>query len=488
MPMANYSDLLPHIDRLKSARVLCIGDVMLDHYVYGQVERVSPEAPIPVLWIEREMKTLGGAGNVLRNLQALGAASSFISVVGNDEAGREVGRLVEVQDGTEAHVLVQPQRTTTVKTRYVAANQQLLRADRESSTPLDPYIREDLLRLARELVTDHSVVIISDYAKGVLTEGVALEIIRAAREAGARVIVDPKGGDHIRYRGADLLKPNRRELAHATGMPVATDDEIVGASRALIERCGFNAVLASLGAEGMVLVGADGTVHLQRAEVREVYDVSGAGDTVVATVGTALAAGMTLTDAARLANAAAGVAVGKIGTAVVYASELIASLSGRDLHAADKVVPRSHALDLVVRWRRYGLKIGFTNGCFDLLHPGHVALLGQAKAACDRLVVGLNSDASTARIKGPRRPIQSESERAAVLASLAAVDLIVIFEEDTPIELIREIRPQLLVKGADYRLDEVVGADLVKSAGGEVLLADVVPGYSTTATIARLAG
>ena len=486
--MANYSDLLPHIDRLKSARVLCIGDVMLDHYVYGQVERVSPEAPIPVLWIEREMKTLGGAGNVLRNLRALGAASSFISVVGNDEAGREVGRLVEVQDGTEAHVLVQPQRTTTVKTRYVAANQQLLRADRESSTPLDPYIREDLLRLARELVTDHSVVIISDYAKGVLTEGVALEIIRAAREAGARVIVDPKGGDHIRYRGADLLKPNRRELAHATGMPVATDDEIVGASRALIERCGFNAVLASLGAEGMVLVGADGTVHLQRAEVREVYDVSGAGDTVVATVGTALAAGMTLTDAARLANAAAGVAVGKIGTAVVYASELIASLSGRDLHAADKVVPRSHALDLVVRWRRYGLKIGFTNGCFDLLHPGHVALLGQAKAACDRLVVGLNSDASTARIKGPRRPIQSESERAAVLASLAAVDLIVIFEEDTPIELIREIRPQLLVKGADYRLDEVVGADLVKSAGGEVLLADVVPGYSTTATIARLAG
>jgi len=488
MPMANYSDLLPHIDRLKSARVLCIGDVMLDHYVYGQVERVSPEAPIPVLWIEREMKTLGGAGNVLRNLQALGAASSFISVVGNDEAGREVGRLVEAQDGTEAHVLVQPQRTTTVKTRYVAANQQLLRADRESSTPLDPYIREDLLRLARELVTDHSVVIISDYAKGVLTEGVALEIIRAAREAGAQVIVDPKGGDHIRYRGADLLKPNRRELAHATGMPVATDDEIVGASRALIERCGFNAVLASLGAEGMVLVGADGTVHLQRAEVREVYDVSGAGDTVVATVGTALAAGMTLTDAARLANAAAGVAVGKIGTAVVYASELIASLSGRDLHAADKVVPRSHALDLVVRWRRHGLKIGFTNGCFDLLHPGHVALLGQAKAACDRLVVGLNSDASTARIKGPRRPIQSESERAAVLASLAAVDLIVIFEEDTPIELIREIRPQLLVKGADYRLDEVVGADLVKSAGGEVLLADVVPGYSTTATIARLAG
>jgi D-beta-D-heptose 7-phosphate kinase/D-beta-D-heptose 1-phosphate adenosyltransferase len=233
--MANNSDLLPYLDRLNSARVLCIGDVMLDHYIYGQVERVSPEAPIPVLWIEREMKSLGGAGNVLRNLRALGAAASFISVVGNDEAGREIGRLVEAQDGAEAHVLVQPQRTTTLKTRYIAGNQQLLRADRESAIPLDPYIREDLLRLARELVADHSVVVVSDYAKGVLTEGVALEIIRAARDAGAYVIVDPKGGDHIRYRGADLLKPNRRELAHATGMPVATTNEIVAAARALID-------------------------------------------------------------------------------------------------------------------------------------------------------------------------------------------------------------------------------------------------------------
>jgi D-beta-D-heptose 7-phosphate kinase/D-beta-D-heptose 1-phosphate adenosyltransferase len=488
LPMADNSDLVPYIDRLKSARVLCVGDVMLDHYVYGQVERVSPEAPIPVLWIEREMKTLGGAGNVLRNLRALGAAASFISVVGNDEAGREVGRLVEAQDGAEAHVLVQPQRTTTLKTRYVAANQQLLRADRECAIPLEPYIREDLLRLARELVTDHSVVVISDYGKGVLTEGVALEIIRAAREAGARVIVDPKGGDHIRYRGADLLKPNRRELAHATGMPVATDSEVVAASQALIERCGLNAVLASLGAEGLVLVAADGTVDIQRAEIREVYDVSGAGDTVVAAVAAALASGAGLPEAARLANAAAGIVVGKVGTAVVYANELAALLNGRDLHAADKVAPRSHALDLVARWRRHGLKIGFTNGCFDLLHPGHVALLGQAKAACDRLVVGLNSDASTTRLKGPRRPIQSESERAAVLASLAAVDLIVIFEENTPIELIREIRPQLLVKGDDYRLDEVVGAEFVKNAGGEVLLAKITPGYSTTATIARLAG
>jgi len=486
--MANNSNLLSIVERFKAARVLCIGDVMLDHYIYGQVDRVSPEAPIPVLCIEREMKTLGGAGNVLRNLRALGASPSFISVVGNDEAGREIGRLIEAQDGAEAHVLVQPHRTTTVKTRYIAGNQQLLRADRESAIPLDPYIREDLLRLAREVVADHPVVVISDYAKGVLTEGVALEIIREAREAGARVIVDPKGGDHIRYRGADIAKPNRRELAHATGMPVTTEEEVVAASRALIERCGFGAVLVSLGAEGSVLVSADDAVHdVHRTIVREVYDVSGAGDTVAATVAVALAAGAGVTEAARLANVGAGIVVGKIGTAVVYAGELTAALNGRDPHAADKLVPRSHALDLVTRWRRHGLKIGFTNGCFDLLHPGHIALLEQAKAACDRLVVGLNSDASTARLKGPQRPIQSESERAAVLASLSAVDLVAIFEEDTPMELIRELRPQLLVKGDDYRLDEVVGAAFVKSIGGEVLLAKIVPGHSTTATIGRLA-
>ncbi len=485
--MADDSDLLPYIDRLRSARVLCIGDVMLDHYVYGQVERVSPEAPIPVLCIEREQKTLGGAGNVLRNLRALGAAASFISVVGSDDAGREVGRLLEAEAGAEVHALVQPQRTTTVKTRYVAANQQLLRADRETAIPLDPYIREDLLRLARELVTDHRVVVVSDYAKGVLTEGVALEIIRAARDAGACVIVDPKGGDHIRYRGADILKPNRRELAHATGMPVATKSEIAAAAHTLIERCDFGAVVVSLGAEGMMLIAADGTVHVQHAQTREVYDVSGAGDTAVAALASALGAGLGLTDAARLANIAAGIVVGKVGTAVVYASELAAVLDGHDPDRADKVVSRPHALDVVDRWRRQGLRIGFTNGCFDLLHPGHVALIEQAKAACDRLVVALNSDASAARIKGPTRPVQTESARAAVLASLAAVDLIVIFDEDTPIDLIRAIRPQLLVKGADYRLDDVVGGDFVKSTGGEVLLAEIVPGYSTTATIARFA-
>jgi D-beta-D-heptose 7-phosphate kinase / D-beta-D-heptose 1-phosphate adenosyltransferase len=485
--MPDDRDLIPQVERLKTARVLCIGDVMLDHYIYGQVDRVSPEAPIPVLAIERELKTLGGAGNVLRNLRALGAAATFVSVVGNDDAGRELSRLLEAETGAEVHLLVQPQRVTTVKTRYVAANQQLLRADRESAVPLDPYIRDDLLRLARELVTSHPVVIVSDYAKGVLTEGVAREIIEAAREAGARVVVDPKAGDPIRYSGADLLKPNRRELAEATGMPVATEAEVTAAAQMLIERCGFGAVLVSLGADGFIMVGADGEVFAQRAAVREVYDVSGAGDTMIATLASALAAGLDPRTAARLANAAAGIVVGKPGTAVAYAAELTAILDGYELHLADKVQPRERAIDIVARWRRKGLRIGFTNGCFDLLHPGHVALLGQAKTACDRLVVGLNSDESTARLKGPNRPIQNEGARAAVLASIAAVDLVVVFEEDTPLELIRGLEPQVLVKGADYRRDQVVGADLVEARGGKIVLADLMPGYSTTATISRFA-
>ena len=389
------------------------------------------------------MKTLGGAGNVLRNLRALGAAASFISVVGNDEAGREIGRLVEAQDGAEAHVLVQPQRTTTVKTRYIAGNQQLLRADRESAIPLDPYIREDLLRLARELVADHSVVVISDYAKGVLTEGMALEIIRAAREAGARVIVDPKGGDHIRYRGADLLKPNRRELAHATGMPVETDNEIVAASRVLIERCGFDAVLASLGAEGSVLVAADGTVHVQRAEVREVYDVSGAGDTVVAVVAAALAVGAGLDRCGAVwPTLAAGIVVGKIGTAVVYASELTAaSMAGMCTLRTRSCRARTRST-----WSRAGAATGSRSASPTAASTCCIPAMWHCSGRPRRHATGSSSGSTATRrrrgSKGPSRPIQSESERAAVLASLAAVDLIVIFEEDTPIELIRDIRPQ----------------------------------------------
>jgi D-beta-D-heptose 7-phosphate kinase / D-beta-D-heptose 1-phosphate adenosyltransferase len=315
------------IDRLQQARVLCIGDVMLDHYVYGDVGRLSPEAPVPVLAVDSETHSLGGAGNVLRNLAALGAGMSFVSVVGNDDAGREVQNLLAELDGAEIHVLVQPDRKTTVKTRFIAINRHLLRADRESAIPLGPYIRDDLLRLAHELATSHNVVVISDYAKGVLTDGVGFEIIKEAREAGAQVVVEPKGGDHIRYRGADLLMPSRRELAEATGMPVASEPEIAAASQALIERCGFGAIMVLLGREGMMLVEPRSSAVFETMAQGESYDAGGTEDTAVAVMAAGLGAGLTRSEAAHLASLAVGIVGGKTGTAVAAVGELAAALA-----------------------------------------------------------------------------------------------------------------------------------------------------------------
>jgi D-beta-D-heptose 7-phosphate kinase/D-beta-D-heptose 1-phosphate adenosyltransferase len=301
---------------------------MLDHYVYGEVDRLSPEAPVPVLAVDSETHNLGGAGNVLRNLVALGAGISFVSVVGNDDAGREVQNLLSALDGAEIHVLVQPQRKTTVKTRFVHINQHLLRVDRESASPLGPYIRDDLLRLAHELVTSHGAVVISDYAKGVLTDGVAFEIIKEAREAGALVVVEPKGGDHIRYRGADLLMPSRRELAEATGMPTTSEPEIVAAAQALIERCGFGAILVPLGRDGMILVEPRSSAVFETMAHGDSFDAGGTEDTAVAAMAAGLGAGLTRSEAAHLAGLAVGIVGGKTGTAVASVGELAAALAG----------------------------------------------------------------------------------------------------------------------------------------------------------------
>lgn len=480
------ADLVSLVEKLAATRLICVGDVMLDHYVYGAVERVSPEAPIPVLRVERETRTLGGAGNVLRNLQALGLSPCFISVVGNDTAGREVSKLAAGSDGAEVHMLQESGRSTTIKTRYVARTQQLLRADREKIAPVAASVREDLLRVFEHAVTGRGVTILSDYAKGVLGDGVAGAIIAVARAAGHAVVVDPKGTDYGPYRGASILKPNRGELASATKLPTGSEAEVTAAARALIDDFELGAVLVSLSQEGMLLIEAGGAVHRLAAEAREVFDVSGAGDTVVAVLGAALGAGASLLDAARLANIAAGVVVGKVGTAVVHASELEEAIVNRDALAGQKLLPLPVALDHVARWRHNGLKIGFTNGCFDILHPGHVSLLSQARSHCDRLVVGLNSDASVKRLKGPDRPVQSAAARGAVLSSLASVDMVVVFDEDTPRALIAALQPEVLVKGADYRKEQVVGADIVEAHGGKVVLAELVPGFSTTATIARI--
>jgi D-beta-D-heptose 7-phosphate kinase/D-beta-D-heptose 1-phosphate adenosyltransferase len=477
-------DLAAAVRRLANTSVLVIGDAMLDRYIYGDITRISPEAPVPILQVTREIGLPGGAGNVVRNLTALGAAVAFISVLGDDQTGSDLTGLVGGQPGVEPWLLVQGGRTTTLKTRYVAAGQQLFRADREETAPIHPRLAERMLRIAGDAMAATSVTVLSDYGKGVLAGDVPAQLVEMARKAGRQVIVDPRGPDHARYAGAGIIVPNRHDLAEATAMPVDTEQAIVAAATALRSRHGFGAVVVTRGNDGMTLVDDGGARHFP-AEAAEVYDISGAGDTAVATLAAAIAGGADIETAVRLANLAAGVVVGKAGTAVAREADLLFALSPQR-SALRKIVPRDEAAEQVERWRRRGWRVGFTNGCFDLLHPGHVHLLEEARSKCDRLVVGLNSDASARRLKGPKRPVQPEAARAAVLASLASVDMVCVFEEDTPEALIAELRPDLLMKGADYTLDKVVGAELVRGWGGKVALADLLPGHSTTATLARI--
>jgi D-beta-D-heptose 7-phosphate kinase / D-beta-D-heptose 1-phosphate adenosyltransferase len=478
------ADLVAAVRSLANTAVLVIGDVILDRYTYGEVERISHEAPIPILSVNREVALPGGAGTVVRNLTALGAAVAFISVLGDDQAGADLTGLVGGQLGVEPWLLVEGGRTTAMKSRFLAAGQQLFRADREDCQPVSPRLAERMLRIAGDAMAATTVTVLSDYGQGVLAGDVPAQLVAMARDMGRKVIVDPRGPDHTRYAGADIIMPNRRDLAAATRMPVDSEGAIVAAATRLREAHRFGAVLVTQGNDGMTLVDDAGWRHFP-AEAAEVYDVSGSGDTALATLAAAMAARLDVDLAVRLANLAAGVVVGKAGIAVARHAELLAALSPQR-SALRKIVPREEAAEQVERWRRRGWRVGFTNGCFDLLHPGHVHLLEEARSRCDRLVVGLNSDASVRRLKGSPRPVQPEAARAALLASFASVDLVVVFQEDTPEALIAELRPDLLMKGADYKIDEVVGADLVRGWGGEVALADLLPGHSTTATLARI--
>ena len=485
--MTNRAALAAHLDAFAGTRVLCVGDVMLDRYVYGAVDRISPEAPIPVLHVAREVSMLGGAGNVARNLAGLGADVDFVAVVGDDSTARSVRALVKENERIRDRLVAAPGRRTGIKSRFVAGGQQLLRADDETVARIGRDTEKAVLDIAGRALKKAGALVLSDYAKGVLTPTLIAGLIDLAHKNGRPVIVDPKGRDFGRYTRADLLTPNRAELAAATGMDVEGEDALAAAAHELRMKTAVGAVLVTRGAAGMTLFGDAGTRHFA-AEAQEVFDVSGAGDTVIAVCAAGLAAGLPLDEVVALANLGAGIVVGKLGTAAIDAAELRHALHAQDLLAAEAKVAEGDELPArIAEWRAAGLKIGFTNGCFDLLHPGHVSLIAQARTACDRLVVGLNSDASVRRLKGEGRPIQGESARIAVLASLAHVDLISVFDDDTPIKLIETVRPDVLVKGADYARADVVGGDFVESYGGRVVLADLVPGHSTTATISKLA-
>lgn len=475
------------LERVPGKRVLCVGDLMVDRFVYGEVTRVSPEAPIPVLARSRELVMLGGAGNVARNVAALGGSVALVGLIGGDAEGHEAQRLVGEEAGVEGYLVTDSSRPTTLKTRFVSAGQQLLRVDMEESRPVGADCEHRLVRTIRDAAEGAGVILLSDYGKGVVTDAVIAACHDAAR-AGAKVVVDSKARSFARYGDIDLVKPNAAELAHATDLPTGTDAEIEAALARALELWATRSVLVTRAAKGVSLAIRGEPVRHLPTVAREVFDASGAGDTTLAALGLALAAGASFDEAIAFAQLAAGVAVGKAGTATVSPEELVeATISAHLAPAEAKVATAQRLADEVARWRAKGLRIGFTNGCFDILHKGHVAYLSQAKSWCDRLIVGLNSDGSVRALKGEGRPVNDLESRALVLAGLGSVDLVVPFDEATPVKLIEAARPDVLIKGADYSEDEVVGGDLVKSWGGEVRLAQIVEGYSTTAAIARMA-
>jgi D-beta-D-heptose 7-phosphate kinase/D-beta-D-heptose 1-phosphate adenosyltransferase len=479
-------------DAIVRQTVLCVGDLMLDEFVYGEVSRISPEAPAPVIAVQRTETSIGGAGNVARNIASLGARCIFVGLIGDDEAGAQLKARLAQEALIESVLVCDSSRPTTRKVRFVSEHfsTHMLRADWEMAQPAAAAIEQKLIDAILPLLPRADIVLLSDYAKGVLTARVIRNVIDAARKLGKAVIVDPKSANFAIYRGATLLTPNRKEFAEATRSRADTDSSIAEAAQDAMQLADCEAMLVTQSEHGMTLVPRTGDVIHVPAHPVKVRDVSGAGDTVAAMLAVVLAAGAGWEAALRMATAAAAVAVSKKGTASVTAAEVRRNiLPHAFLAAEEKIVATSADLDArLADWRRGGLRVGFTNGCFDILHPGHVKVLTAARGACDRLIVGLNSDASLQRLKGVGRPLQDERARAEVLAALEAVDLVVVFAQDTPIDLITRIKPSVLVKGGDYSRDQVVGHEVVEAHGGEVLLVDVLPGFSTTSLVGRARG
>jgi len=465
--------------------VMVVGDVMVDRFVHGSVSRVSAEAPVPILTRAREAVMLGAAGNVARNIAELGGQAILIALVGDDIAAGEARELFQ-EAAISGALVSDPARPTTSKIRFVSAGQQLLRVDHEETRPIQGEVERSLTRVIAEHASYARAILLSDYGKGVVTDAVIQASLDAAKASGAPLIVDSKARHFGRYGAADIVKPNAAELAFATDLPTSTDAEVEVALDKALSLCGCRAILVTRSARGMSLAERGKPVRHFRRPAPEVFDTAGAGDTALAALGLALASGAALEDAVELALLASSVVVEKAGVAAVSPDELLeAEVAAHRAPTEAKIVTAEGMVRAVGRWRERGLKVGFTNGCFDILHPGHVAYLSQARSWCDRLIVGVNSDASVRRAKGEGRPVNPLEARALVLAGLACVDLVTAFDDDTPIALIAAARPDLLVKGGDYEIRSVVGADLVLGWGGEVKIATFVEGHSTTATLAK---
>ncbi|HEY5107041.1 MAG TPA: D-glycero-beta-D-manno-heptose 1-phosphate adenylyltransferase [Caulobacteraceae bacterium] len=485
----DLGDLQNLLNALSAVRVLAVGDLMVDRFVYGEVSRLSAEAPIAVLAHAHERVMLGAVGNVARNIAALGGKVRLVGVIGDDSAGGEAVGLIRDEAAIEDVLIVDPSRPTTVKTRFVGAGQQLLRVDMEEVRPIEGDVEARLIgAVTGGSALGVGAILLSDYGKGSVTPAVIAACLEAARSEGAPLIVDSKADSFAGYGAVDLIKPNAAELARATGMPTASDTQIEAALARALERNACKAILVTRSAKGMSLaVRGQGVRHFARAPA-EVFDTSGAGDTALAAVGLALASGAAIDTAVEFALLASSVVVQKVGTATVAPTELIeAEISLHRAPSEAKIATAARMALEVERWRGRGLKIGFTNGCFDILHPGHIAYLGQARAWCDRLIVAVNSDRSVRALKGEGRPVNNLEARSLVLAALACVDLVVPFDEDTPLTLIDIAAPDILVKGGDYTPAGVVGHEMVIANGGEVRITPLIEGHSTTGTIRRLA-
>lgn len=469
-------------------RVLVVGDVMCDVYLWGAVRRISPEAPVPVFESTVRHHVLGGAANVAANLRALGCEVHLLGMVGADTAGQQVRALLRQQGIDDAALCVDATRPTTEKTRLMAQQQQVLRLDQESREPMAPELLTATLQQAQGLMTEVDGLVCSDYQKGVCSPALLAPLFAMARAAGRPIIVDPKGRDFTLYRGATVLKPNLMEVEEASGVRVTNAATLVQAAATLLRQSQVAALLVTQGKEGMTLFQPpQNPVHIP-AQAREVFDVTGAGDTALAVLSLALLSAVSLVDAARLANAAAGIVVGKVGTAVVTPEEFrLALREAGSGGAAERKILAPEALATMVRQHQQrGERVVFTNGCFDLLHIGHIQYLQQARALGQRLVVGLNDDASVRGLKGARRPLLPEQERAQILAALACVDYVTLFSEQTPLALITLLKPDVLVKGGDYTRETVVGHDVVEAYGGRVCLLPYVDGVSTTEIIGSI--
>ncbi len=482
------------IHQYKNIHALCIGDVMLDRFLYGKVDRISPEAPVPVFNFQREKRMLGGAGNVVANLHSLGCSAEIFCLIGDDDAGRQIRALLE-EVCSHVTALAVPGFPTIEKTRVIAGNSHLLRIDNERRFTFSDELSSHLLE---ERIRKADIVMLSDYAKGLLSPAICQHIIKACLEAQKPVIIDPKGSDYAKYSGATVVKPNLKEFNQATGLACHPSEKNFlqalreGACK-LFQLYGIQNILVTLSEYGMAFISSASPEEVIQlpTEAREVFDVSGAGDTSLAAFGASLAAGARIQDAMKIANIASGIAVGKLGTSCVSAEELISTLSRR--HSAQgsgwkqksKIITRQEAASMAEECRKNGRKVGFTNGCFDLLHQGHLHSLMQAREQCDMLMVGLNTDASIKRLKGEERPIQDEKTRALLLASLEFVDAVIMFDDDTALPLVEAIRPDLILKEG-YTLDRWPEAQLVESYGGKAVTLSRLEGYSTTETIRKM--